>query len=59
MELHDIKEIREIAGANGVNAYLAEGWVILNSVTEHEGDSGWIKYSLGWPKDLPAVHPNV
>jgi hypothetical protein len=57
MELRDIREVREIVGHDGVNDYLDAGWVLLNTGTDRDGDRCWIEYSLGWPRDLPAVHP--
>lgn len=57
MELQNIKKVVEINGAKYANQYVALGWVILNTVAQREGDSGWITYSLGWPNALPANEP--
>lgn len=59
MEYKDIAEIREITGEAEVNAYLKAGWVILHSFTRTNDNPGdqYLIYSLGWPRDTPAVHP--
>jgi hypothetical protein len=41
--LNAVKEVVEVSSPKTVNAYIELGWVVLNSVAEREGDSGWIK----------------
>lgn len=57
-QLQNVKQVVEVTGQKTVNAYLELGWVVLNTVAEREGEAGWIKYSLGWPNDLPVKKPN-
>jgi len=57
-KLLEIKEVKELTGDDGVNAYLERGWLLLGVTNERDGDHSWFSYSLGWPKSSPAEHPN-
>ncbi|AVQ80766.1 hypothetical protein [Variovorax sp. PMC12] len=57
MDHKDITEVKEINGDDNVNKFLKAGWVLLNTVAKQDGTSSWIAYSMGWPKDGPAVIP--
>lgn len=64
MELSTIRKIVEInspRATDRVNAYLALGWVLLQTssmTTDHsEYSEPHIKYSLGWPHDGEPKEP--
>ncbi|BEP42097.1 hypothetical protein [Variovorax sp. V15] len=57
MDHQDIKDVMEINGDRNVSKFLEAGWVLLNTAKKRDGDSEWIAYSMGWPKDLPSVIP--
>ncbi len=57
MTLQDVTEIVETSNKEQANDFLELGWILLNTVSQHDGDAGWITYSLGWPKPLPPAYP--
>ena len=48
MKVSDVKEVREVVGADATNELLQQGWVLLEVHSNHsEGREGGFSYLLG------------
>lgn len=43
-----VSEVVETSSYEETNEYLQCGWVLLNAISDMEGQHGFMKYSLGW-----------
>jgi hypothetical protein len=58
VDLTRVKKVVEVSNPDAVNAYIAKGWVLLESASgQWDDNSPHIKYSLAWMQDGEPVKP--